>query len=657
MLPANVLSYGSDEPLPAQVPLRAGPLALIYEAGDLRYVRLGGREVLRRIYAAVRDRNWGTVPGARTSERVEAGPDSFRISYDVTHRQGDIDFRWSALITGAPDGTIRCEMDGQAHSSFLRNRIGFCVLHPAECAGAAATVERVDGASHQTRLPALITPDQPPEPFTDMSALAHEVEPGVWARVAFEGDAFELEDQRNWTDASFKTFSTPLRLPFPVEVPEGARVKQTVTLTINARRETRNAQARTSIDSTGSDSNALFCVQPSSFSLPPLGLGLASHGRPLTQREVARLRGLRLAHLRADLDLARAGAEAALARAMSEAAALDVPLELALLLPDEPDAALRDLRALLDRARPRVVSWLIFAANERLRGGTPTRAIVAATRRHLAEHLEGARVAAGSNNDYIFVGRNPPPADLTDHLCIPTNPQTHAFDLASVTEAVAAQQTLAWSARETYGQPVIVSPVTLLPRHNPYATGALPEPPAGALPPQVDPRQMSLYGAGWTAASITYLAQGGAASLTYYETTGWRGVMESEAGSPLPERFRSIPGAVFPLYHVLADVGDLAGGDVLAGVSSDPLRFEGLALRLGGRTRVVLASFDANPQEVRLEGLGTQGRARVLDAASADEAMRDPESFRARPGDPLESDGEGLRVPLPPFAVVTIDSH
>ena len=39
-----------------------------------------------------------------------------------------------------------------------------------------------------------------------------------------EGETFETEDQRNWSDASFKTYGTPLHLPFPVEVEEGTRV-------------------------------------------------------------------------------------------------------------------------------------------------------------------------------------------------------------------------------------------------------------------------------------------------------------------------------------------------------------------------------------------------------------------------------------------------
>ncbi len=54
-LPLRTLYYGKDEPLPDRKQLRAGPLSLIFEAGDLRYIRLGNQEILRRVYVAIRD--------------------------------------------------------------------------------------------------------------------------------------------------------------------------------------------------------------------------------------------------------------------------------------------------------------------------------------------------------------------------------------------------------------------------------------------------------------------------------------------------------------------------------------------------------------------------------------------------------------------------
>jgi hypothetical protein len=98
MLPKNVLYYGKEEPLPERIPLRAGPLSLIYEEGDLRYIKLGQHEILRRVYVAIRDRNWVTVLPVLSNIKMEIEADSFRISYDVENKQGEVDFFWRGII-------------------------------------------------------------------------------------------------------------------------------------------------------------------------------------------------------------------------------------------------------------------------------------------------------------------------------------------------------------------------------------------------------------------------------------------------------------------------------------------------------------------------------------------------------------------------------
>ena len=94
--------------------LRAGPLSVIFDAGDLRYIKLGEREVIRRIYAAVRDRNWGTVPAEISELKTQMAEDHFRITYTSTHRQGEIHFEWQAVIVGETDGSIHFTFDGEA---------------------------------------------------------------------------------------------------------------------------------------------------------------------------------------------------------------------------------------------------------------------------------------------------------------------------------------------------------------------------------------------------------------------------------------------------------------------------------------------------------------------------------------------------------------
>jgi len=230
MLPKRVLYYGQDRPLPQVTPLRAGPLSLLLEDGDLRYIKYGDHEIIRRIYVAIRDRNWGTVPNVISNFSAEIHDDSFRITFDVTNCQGEIDFSWRGSLTGDSDGVIEARMDGVAHADFMKNRIGFCILYPSELSGAAARVTHSSSATEEATLPEDVSPNQPVLPFGDMNGLAHRVQPGLWADVRFAGDIFEMEDQRNWTDASFKIFCTPLSLPYPAPIKAGEPVVQSVTL-------------------------------------------------------------------------------------------------------------------------------------------------------------------------------------------------------------------------------------------------------------------------------------------------------------------------------------------------------------------------------------------------------------------------------------------
>ena len=143
-LPLKVLYYGKDEPLPEGTQLRAGPLSMVFESGDLRYIRFDDHEILRRIYVAIRDHNWDTILPQLSNVRIDREDDAFRITYDVENKQSDVDFFWRGTITGDANGTITFSMDGEARSTFRRNRIGFCVLHPMSCAGVPCRIEKVD---------------------------------------------------------------------------------------------------------------------------------------------------------------------------------------------------------------------------------------------------------------------------------------------------------------------------------------------------------------------------------------------------------------------------------------------------------------------------------------------------------------------------------
>ena len=96
----------------------------------------------------------------------------------------------------------------------LTNRTGFIVLHPIEgVAGQPVKVLHVDG--REETIDAFRRRSTRHARSRDIRALSHEIAPGIWATCTMEGDAFEMEDQRNWSDASYKTYVRPLRSPGP----------------------------------------------------------------------------------------------------------------------------------------------------------------------------------------------------------------------------------------------------------------------------------------------------------------------------------------------------------------------------------------------------------------------------------------------------------
>jgi len=98
-------------------------------------------------------------------------------------------------------------MEGQAVTSFMKNRIGLWRAPPASLAGMPCTVTRAGGNQIVSSFPDDITPDQPPLPFTDMAGISY-MAGDVQVMIHFDGDVFEMEDQRNWTDARSRPSAT-----------------------------------------------------------------------------------------------------------------------------------------------------------------------------------------------------------------------------------------------------------------------------------------------------------------------------------------------------------------------------------------------------------------------------------------------------------------
>ena len=135
------LLHGTTEaPRPLR-PLQAGPLELLLDGIDLRYVRIGSTELLRRVYTAVRDSDWRTVPAVVSGLSVDEHENGFRIEFDARHVDDPVDFAWHGTITGdeqggsstsstdGPSGLFRTDASASASITLGARRPGPGSLH------------------------------------------------------------------------------------------------------------------------------------------------------------------------------------------------------------------------------------------------------------------------------------------------------------------------------------------------------------------------------------------------------------------------------------------------------------------------------------------------------------------------------------------------
>jgi hypothetical protein len=551
----------------------------VYANGELRDLMLGSHEVVRRIYFVFQDLNWTARPWVITNESVFAAEASFEITFDARGTFDAEPFHWSGTLSGDSEGTISFDVEGSADSPFIRNRLGLCVLHPMAVAGHECIVETVTGAIVPTAFPVDISPHQP---FMDVRAITHEVVPGVWASTRLIGETFETEDHRNWSDASYKTYATPIRLPFPVDVQPGEDLWQSVAVAVDWEDVTVDPAPTAPVVTIGSEVTRR----------PGIGLQIPADAPPPTDIELARLRDLGLSHLRLDVRASDPLAPQHITAGADQARRIGSRLVVALFVEDAwtlPILAGQGADVPVD-------TWLVFDAMAKV--ASP--GLAAAARSAFGQE---ARLGGGTNLYFTELNREPPDTTQIEVVAFSMNPQVHSADHATLVQNLSAQGVVALNARRLAGQAAIhVGPVTLRPRFNPNATDPARDVSSTSLPSDVDGRQPSQFCAAWTAISLKYLAEAGTVDdVTYFETTGWRGVMERLEGSPAPGDFASTPGQPFPVYDALAAMRGFT--HVRRCSSNLPQVVDALLLERDGSHRLLVANFAEEQLDVPVIGL------------------------------------------------------
>jgi hypothetical protein len=562
----------------------AGDVAVDIAPEGLRHLTVRGREVAANLYAAVRARDWGTLPNVPVSADLDSGGSSIALRRVETVGE---DLRSVLEVSWAEPGILTATVSLTVLADAEINRWGFNVcLHAGDWAGA-----QLLGVPGQPRLPRDVAPQLaeggvlkglfPPMPRLELRRLD-----GAVVRIASDGQPLEAEDQRNWTDPTFKIYSGSLGDPLPLAVRKGTVLRQTIRLVAE----------RMPAAGGGEEQHAVLGPVTA---LPFVGVQ-ANDAGPLGRADTAAALAARgVDHVRVDAE------HPGLAAPGPDLVRPPLSVELAVLVPNVGSDVLASVARAAAQLPPR--SRVLLHRTQR-------RTTDAATAAELAGLLAGARpdlvVVPGTDAYYADLNRDRPGYD--DFVAFSITPTVHAFDTESIFATLPVQVEVVRQTRTVFGAAPVVSPITLRLRGEPESPGAPASARRRVSERHIDARLDGLEGAAWTFGSVHAVTQGGAYSGTWHELLGARGLLR-----PGPDH-----AGVVPAFHALSvlqawrrprirPVTMLDGGVV--------------GLLFVDRPRLVLASQRPWHQEVRLGDWAppvlSRRRLRTADVAAAAATM------------------------------------
>ncbi|NEK17788.1 D-apionate lactonase [Rhizobium leguminosarum] len=583
--------YGTRLVDPPPVRLRAGKLEADLTNGNLRTILYDGTEVLRAISYLVRDRDWGTYSPEIADLRIEQNDDRFEVAY-LARCEGPDDTRLiiDVRITGSAD-RLDFEAEAVAPTGFETNRCGFCILHPiVGVAGSPATVEHVDGQIVATRFPDVIEPWQP---FKDMRAITHAVMPDVQAECRMEGDTFEMEDQRNWSDASYKTYVRPLALPWPYQIPANQPVRQKTSLVI------RDISGSTRHPPGMSGGAIKLELGPRTGTMPDIGVIITPEEADATLSAKPVLTEIAPQELLFHFDpggghgvdaLRRFAAIATVHRGRST-------LEIALPCKSSPSSEAAEIARQMRLAEFRPDAIMISPSVDRQSTPPgskwpecpPLDEVYTAAR----AAFPGIRIGGGMLSYFTELNRKRVPDGQLDFVSHCTNPIVHAADDLSVMQTLEALPFVTRSVRAIYGdKPYRIGPSTIPMRQNPYGSRTM-DNPVGARIPMAnrDPRHNGRFAEAFALGYAIRVLDAGLECLTLSALSGPFGLI---AGPAEPTEH----GGRRPLFNTVRTLSRLAGASWQECVSSSPSEVLSFVARNAAGARLHIVNLTGEERKV-----------------------------------------------------------
>ena len=596
--------YGSTQAPTPGLQLVAGSLSCSFEGGAVRDLKWQGVEILRGISYLLRDSNWGTAPATLEQCEVEQGEGFFSLRFALHMALPEGTLLAKAKIEGHAQGRFSFQVEAVPDAPLLTNRCGFVVLHPASAAGVPLQIAHTDGALEETAFPWYISPGQV---AFNIRRLRHTPRPGLEVDCLLQAELphdplgkFEMEDQRNWSDASFKTYVASLHDPWPYALQAGVTLAQSVRVVVH--------DGRTLLpDTTDVRQNnpAITFGGANGHVMPQTGIGVPLALAAMRAEERQCVLALRPGWLVAEVDAADPSGmpvQLAALQALAQACCALVQLDVVCAEVDTPEAsAQRVAQACLQSGlQPSAIRACpaVYLRSYQPTDHWPQGASLEDYARAFAQGFPQARIGGGMLTYFTELNRKRQSAESLDFIGHSTCPLVHAADDLSVMQTHESLASILASVRQVWPDlGYRLGPVTLGMQRNPYGLSVAANPAKIRLAmAQDDPRHHAAFGAAWIAGYTAAVADGGLELLSFNHSHGVSGPL-------LPHGH---PGwhasACIPAWRVQAVLAQ-AAGCALHHLTGLPQGVAGIGWQAAsGRREMLLANLGAEAVDLPLSG-------------------------------------------------------
>jgi len=459
----------------------------------IRNIKFEGVQLIDLLYTAIRPLDWSTLKSDEYSADVQIIGSDCVITIKEIFASA---LAAETKITLSENNTFSVSYELKGLSEYQVSRWGICFcLNTSEWMGSSVLSSGKTYSLAQNIAPQRVVGGVVQGLFPASNEM-HFVSPDNRnLKVVSTGKVLEAEDQRNWTDNTYKIYSGSLSEPFPFLMSTGAVWTQRANFEVGVPKLT--------------DADPAKILVHEIEALPSIGLQL--NGDPLLPPD-----DLEKAFVLLEIDHLRINEERLTSQKIATTAANGLILEVALLSSNDGEALKAEVlqlseripagsRLLVQREGREVVDEADLPRNESLNSYIP------GTDAFLVD-LQNDKKGFGNSVSYSM------------------SPTVHSFDTETIFKTLYTQQESIKFAQKFIAPRVFISPVTFSTRGNPHS-GHSRDQRLTYAEPEMALHIRTIEGAAWTLGSIFALASAGAFSGTWHELFGEFGIIYSQSDS------------------------------------------------------------------------------------------------------------------------------